>query len=125
MHCLSNPSVVPDWCPEIARALFSCQKPENAMLFIHVSGVELEEELDMLNRMSELLRKDLTLAFLFQVILIILMDSVQLKIGQNNLVYLLEFLIFVLDPNPINLEYIHFWSLHFHQMKKRLYIPIV
>jgi hypothetical protein len=75
LQCLSNPSVVPDWCPEIARALFSCKKPENAMLFIHISGIELEEERDIYNRMSELLRKDLTLAFLFQVILINLIDS--------------------------------------------------
>lgn len=60
---------MPDWCPEIARALFSCKKPEHAMLFIHVSGTVLEEELDIRNRMSQLLKKDITLAFLFQVII--------------------------------------------------------
>ena len=58
---------MPDWCTEIARALFSCKKPENAMLFIHISGAILGEEIDIRERMSELLRKDLTLAFLFQV----------------------------------------------------------
>ena len=58
---------MPDWSAEIARALFACKKPEHAMLFIHISGVNLEEELDIRSKMTELMHRDLTLAFLYQV----------------------------------------------------------